>query len=305
MTTVTSLSEEREAFILFRRAVELYESERLAEALPLFEQSRDLNQAQGNAEGGAIIAMYLGQIHAGLDAFDRASHEFQTAYQAMQVLGDRSGQARALLELAELAAWRGEPAQAKRLLVQALDLLGNKYDADAQAQAHTRLGFLAFDDEAYDQARQHYEQALKLFDQTGDRLGAAGAMIELANILQAEEPERAKRLFEHGRDVAQSVGNDYLASVALHGMGTIYADQGEWPTARRYYQIALELKARIADDAGQAATYLLLGAAEQGIGNLVAARNAWQRALDLAQTHHLTAVAEMAQTELSELAPAA
>lgn len=293
-----TVQQEQEAYRLFRRAVEAYEEDEYPAALPLFEHSLALNRALGNLEAAAAIHLYLGQIAIALDDPGRAQREFSSAYDILGHLGDRAGQGRARLELGELMLDLGEVGVGEKHFREALDLLCGTGESSSLAHAYTRLGHLAFEQQDRAAARNLYEQALVYYERAEDTLGVAGATVELANCLEHEDPERARRLFQVGRDLAQSVGNDYLASVAVHGLGVLHADAGEWAAARRFYQTALDLKKRVEDREGQAFTYLALAAAEEALDHLSAAQAAWRIAAELAEEQGLVELAALAREEL-------
>jgi tetratricopeptide (TPR) repeat protein len=293
------LQKNREALELFQRALDHYDQDEYGAALPLFEQSLALNHTLANLEAVAMIHLYIGQVTIALDDPERARREFTAAYNLLRDLGDKAGQAQALLELGELALEMGDHVAAEAHFREVVALLAGDIDAGALARAHTRLGHLAFERDDLLAARRHYEQALGYYDQTGDVVGTAGVTIELANCLQEEDPDRSRRLFETGRDLAQSAGNDYLASVAIHGLGVLYAESDDWEAARRCYQTALDLKERVDDRLGQAFAYLALGAAEQALGRISAARSAWQVATTLAEEEGLDQIAALAREELA------
>lgn len=292
------ISDERQAQATLTQAVDLFNAENLDDALPLFEQSLEWYKDQKDKENEAIVHFFIGQILAASDDIQAARSEITTAHSLFRDIGDDIGRARMRLELGELAYWEQHYDIATRHFERVVDVLTDTDAEDVLAMAHARLGAIFTEQDNPSGAQEHYSIALDLYDRTGDTFSAANTLIEFASIIQEEEPARARRLFERGRDLAQSTGSDYLASMALHGLGVLHADAEEWGDAVQSYKIALELKQRCADHEGEIFTLLALGAAQQEIGHEHSARESWKKALRLAKEQNLDDVANVARTLL-------
>lgn len=253
-----------------------------------------------------MLRLLIGRSAFELDDIERAREELTLAYDLFREKGNTAGQARVRLELGELAFWQEQYDLAKRHYQRALSLLDGvdpEGMEDVLALAHLRLGTIAFEEEEIEAAQDHYRQAIDLFVQLDDSLSAANALIELATCLQIEDPAQARQLFERGLALAQQAGDDYLTSVALHGLGVLAAEQGQWRQALSCYRQALELQERCGDQEGQIFTYLALGIAEQELGHTRKARAAWKRALRLAEKEELEDVTLVVQALLESRNP--
>lgn len=280
------------------RAVDLFNDEHLDDALPLFEESLSWYSDQKDKENEAIVHFFIGQILTASEDIEAARTEITVAHSLFRELGDDVGRARMRLELGELAYWEQHYDIATKHFQRVIETLSDAEAPDVLAMAHARLGAIFTEEDNLDVAQKHYTSALNLYDQTGDTFSAANTLIELASAVQEEEPERARRLFERGRDLAQSNGSDYLASMALHGIGVLHADAEEWGEAIQSYKIALELKQRCDDHEGEIFTLLALGAAQRELDYEHSARESWKKALRLAQAQDLDDVADVARTLL-------
>lgn len=292
------ISDEQQAQRTLTQAVDLFNEKKLDDALPLFEQSLEWYEDQKDEENEAIVHFFIGQIFAAADDIEGARAEITAAHSLFQDIGDDVGRARMRLELGELAYWEQHYDIATRHFGRVVDVLTDNDAKDVLAMAHARLGAIFTERENLGTAQEHYTTALNLYDQTGDTFSAANTLLELASVVQEEEPARARRLFERGRDLAQSAGSDYLASMALHGLGVLHADAEEWDEAVRSYKIALELKQRCDDHEGEIFTLLALGAAQRELGHEHTARQSWKKALRLAREQDLDDVADVARTLL-------
>ncbi len=284
----------------FEAGVEHLRREEYEEAIQCFEEGLKLATEQRYQELEASFRLLIGQSAFELDDITRAREELVQAYELFRAVDDPIGQARARLELGELAFWNEQYDLAQRHYQRVLDLLAevnpDETTSEILALAHVRLGAIAFEEEEKLEAAQaHYQQAFTYYVQIDEPLNAANVVIELASNLQLEDPEQARHFFEEGKALAQQAGDDYLASIALHGLGVLAADQGRWSEALSWYRQALELKERCGDQEGQVFTYLALGVAERELGHQREARAAWQRALRLAKQEDLEDVALVVQ----------
>jgi len=126
---------------------------------------------------------------------EQARTHLAIAHDIYRDRNDSIGRARVRLELGELAFWEEQYSIAQKHYERVLDLLDHDQECEAQAIALMRLGAIAFEEDEIDQAYTFYERSLKIFEELGDTLSAAGAVLELANTLQSENPSKSERLF--------------------------------------------------------------------------------------------------------------
>jgi len=243
----------------------------------------------------AAIHLVLGQINADMGDIEQARTHLAIAHDIYRDRNDSIGRARVRLELGELAFWEEQYSIAQKHYERVLDLLDHDQECEAQAIALMRLGAIAFEEDEIDQAYTFYERSLKIFEELGDTLSAAGAVLELANTLQSENPSKSERLFRKGFTLANEAGSNYLASLAAHGLGVLAADRGNWQQALTYYRTAIDLKIRCGDHEGLIFTYLAIGAAEREQGDETAAHRAWKRAAELAHHEGMNEVEDIAR----------
>lgn len=290
----------------FQTGSEHFQREEFELAIEWFEKALEIAVEQQSRETEAILRLLIGRSAFELDDIGRAREELTLAHDLFREEGNTAGQARARLELGELAFWQEQYELAQRHYRRALSLLDGvdpQGVEDVLALAHLRLGTIAFEEEELEAAQSHYRQAVDLFIQLDDSLSAANALIELATCLQIEDPAQARQFFERGMALAQQAGDDYLTSVALHGLGVLAAEEGRWHQALSYYRQALELQERCGDQEGQIFTYLALGIAEQELGHARKAHTAWKRALRLAEKEELEDVVLVVQALLESRNP--
>ncbi|MEU7075163.1 BTAD domain-containing putative transcriptional regulator [Streptomyces narbonensis] len=120
------------------------------------------------------------------------------ALEAARRSGDTAAEARTLLDLGEVHFWwHGAYEQAAEHYRQALDLARGIDDRGAEARARQNLGTLTTRRREYDEAHEHCAQALALFRELGDRGGEARCLTDLGIV--HERRERYEDAHEHHR----------------------------------------------------------------------------------------------------------
>jgi CHAT domain-containing protein/tetratricopeptide (TPR) repeat protein len=158
---------------------------------------------------------------------------------------DDDGQALSLLILAQ-ARYRTEPAEALRLVHQALRLwlaMGNDYGA---AQAYNFLGTTGALAGYYETARCNCAAALKRFQTTGDNDSAAGALDTLGFIsMQTGEVEASLEYFRQARAAFASAHDWSGEPVAITGMGIALTALQRYTGLLPLYQAKLLLARKV------------------------------------------------------------
>ncbi|MFD4602225.1 tetratricopeptide repeat protein [Streptomyces sp. NPDC058464] len=146
------------------------------------------------------------------------------------------------------------------------------------------LGNLAFLQGEYEEARNLYEQSLKIKQRLGDQAGSANTYGQLGMLAQQQgEYEEARRLYEQSLKVFQRLGDQAGAAGTYHQLGILAQQQGEYQEARRLYEQALQTSQRLGNQAGSANTYGQLGMLAQQQGEYGEARRLYEQALKVFQ----------------------
>ncbi len=97
-------------------------------------------------------------------------------------------------------------------------------------------------------AVESLEAAQRLFQEVGDRAGAASALNSLGTLLADQQDlARAVRMYEESLKTSEEIGDRRAMSAVLNNLGIIYKDQRRFDDARKAHERALALRREIGD----------------------------------------------------------
>jgi len=232
----------------YKRAYELLQQMRPAEAIEPFRRSAEMNEKAGNLMRASIAWNNLGAAYSYLGEVRLSIDAFQKALALRERIKDRFGQGLTLSGIASVEWRRGEYQAAIDLYHQSLALFREEKAIPQQADALSNLGLVFADigDEA--SARQRYGEALQLWRTSKDKAGEARTLNNLGMLShEAASLQQALAIMEELKDQR---GRAYV----LHNLGDAYVVSGALAKADEAYRISLGLKREIGDRAGLAAT---------------------------------------------------
>jgi tetratricopeptide (TPR) repeat protein/transcriptional regulator with XRE-family HTH domain len=182
------------------------------------------------------------------------------AIAAARSLGDRVGQAAALIQLGVVRNLTGDCPGALDALEHASQLYRELGDPLGQANALTQLGGIRGFVDDYPGAADDLEQALRLYQRLGNPLGQANALARLGDIRRytgdfpgaIPDLEQALRLY-------QLLGNRNGQGSMLISLGNARRITGDFAGAARNLEEASRLYAHLDDQLGRANTLSELG----------------------------------------------
>jgi len=164
----------------------------------------------------------------------------------------------------------------------ALDAARQLADRDAEARANHILARGYAQVGAYAEAEKHYQEALTIFENSGDETGQAGTHFGLSWMAELREQyEDALHHSQRALCLYRAAGNLVGEARALNSMGWTHALRGEYAQTLEYCQRALDLQQGLGDEDGQAATWDSIGYAHHRLGSAREATKCYERALEL------------------------
>jgi tetratricopeptide (TPR) repeat protein/transcriptional regulator with XRE-family HTH domain len=243
-----------------------------------------LDHATATGQHTRVVALTAGL--AGLlwrdGPWAEAIIRYETAIHSARHLGDRRGQADALLSLGDVRRGTGDNPAATQAYEQALDIYGVLGDRREQANTLTFLGIVRQATGDYPAAAQALEQALDTHRDVGDRLGEANAFrfIGPLRVATGDYPAAAQAL-EQALDLYREIGDRLGEANTLRDLGIVWRVTGDYPAAAQALEQALDIFRSVGDRRLQANTLTSLGTVRQVTGDYPAAARVLGQALDI------------------------
>lgn len=157
-------------------------------------ESLELWEQVGNAAGQARAQLNLGNLAYITGNFEEAQRRFERSYELFAGVGDRSGQARAVGQRARLAQKLQDLPRARDLLDQSLQLFLAADDDWGTAHSLANLGNLRLALGDRQGAATVFLEALRVWQRLGNLVDIAECFEGLAAVVVDAEPRRAVQL---------------------------------------------------------------------------------------------------------------
>lgn len=198
-----------------RQAIEKYD-----EAALIWHSLHYLRNAAIATMEAAEVCLTLGQYREALNKYQKAAAQAKSA-------GARFEESRALSETGRLYSYLGDNDQAQRQVVQALKLLAlDSYVNQPttlkinHAENLLNLGEVSYSKGNLLKSSKEFEHALKLFDEIGDRSGAARARLFLGYISGSlGDPEKAVAELLQALGLYRAIGHKTGEGLCLSALG--------------------------------------------------------------------------------------
>jgi serine/threonine protein kinase/tetratricopeptide (TPR) repeat protein len=198
--------------------------------------------------------------------------------------GDRTGTARASINMAIIYSRQGDFNRAKQLYEEALAIHRGIGNDGGVAFALNNLANLLADQKQYGEARRAYEQALAVYRKTGSKASEAGVLGNIANLLQYEgELAESRRMHEAALVLLRQVGAKMNIAIELTNLASLLVDQGDLRDARKLLDEALVIKREVGSRSSIAFSLTTLADVLLAQGDIAGARKAGEEALALRQ----------------------
>jgi len=226
----------------------------------------------------AVLATLLRQDGPWTDALTRHATGVETARR----LGDRLGQANALLDLGTVRWLTGDYPGAASALSEALGISRDLGDRLGQASALTDLGVVRWLTADYADAAGALAGALGIFRDLGDRLGEANALLDLGTVRwKTGDYPGAAAAQQEALGTFRDLGDRRGEADALNRLGVVRWLTGDYPSAAGALAEALSIFRDLGDRLGQANALTDLGVVLWLTGDYPGAADAQQQALGI------------------------
>jgi tetratricopeptide (TPR) repeat protein len=184
-------------------------------------------------------------------------------------------EARIWTRQAEFACWLARYDDAEMRLEKSIGVCRTLRAEEELALALELLGRIEYLQAEYSKAEVHLTESLHICRRTGDRVGAAQALNDLANVTceRSADYERARGLYEESLAIAREIEDQFGVAKALINLGALAQELGDLREAQRLYQESLSIYRKIDYRHGQSASLSYLGQVASLLGEHEAARD--------------------------------
>jgi len=208
----------------------------------------------------------------------------EAAVAAARRLGDRPGQADALIDLGDVRRLTGDYGGAARVLEEALGIYREAGHGLGQADALMSLGRLRRMTGDYWGAAGVLEEALGIYREAGHGLGQADALISLGKVRRMKgDYGAAARALEEALSISRDIGSQLARADALIPLGIVRRMTGDYGGAARALEEALSISRDIGSRQGQAGVLAPLGVVRRMTGDYPGAAEALEEALAISR----------------------
>lgn len=200
----------------------------------LLEESKALWLSLGSdGNGGMAESLILAGMLTWHD-LDVAASYFAQSFELYQSTREPRGMAFAIFWSGCIAYHKNEDDLALARLEESLHRFRELGDRWGMAKASQRLGELFLRQGIYDQARQYFEQHLRLDE--GFKEGTALALLNLGELHRYQhDDEQAKQYYEKSLSVCREYGLKVDAGYNLYALGMLALHQGNYLLAKKYF----------------------------------------------------------------------
>lgn len=191
-------------------------------------------RASGSLELEADVLGRIGRVALELGRHREAEAAFGESLASARRSGVEIAELFALNQLGYLAYFERRPADAETRFAAALVRAREIGDRAAAGSASTGLAYVAEDAGEFVRAREAYETSVQLAREIGDRRGEAYGLMLIGECERRQRAWReARDFYGRAREIAASIGSQYLLGLLAGNLGYIAAATGDVDEAQR------------------------------------------------------------------------
>lgn len=252
----------------------------LDEATRFGQECLDQFRQECDDRGSAAALICLGEARSADGAFNRANELLEEGRELSLRCHWRQGAAFATLHLGKIALFQNDLARARRLMEEGITFAEGLGDRQMLATAYHNLGLLAVEEADIPRAQTMMEKSLDLYQRMGDKLGTARTIGCLGLIERNRDAGRAKEYCRLEAAIFRELGNPAGVGLALHGLGCIHYEHGEYGEARKAFKETLDLLATLKTERSYPFVRVNLGSTLFHLGELFEAKRHFRKSLE-------------------------
>ncbi|CAK0775775.1 hypothetical protein CCP4SC76_6090003 [Gammaproteobacteria bacterium] len=152
------------------------------------------------------------------------------------------------------------------------------------AHEHWKKGLENFNLAQYPHALEHYQQALAIYREIGNRQGEGANLTGIGSVyLHLYQYSEALEYHQQGLAIHREIGDREGEGWNLHDIGIVYSHLAQYPQALEYFQQSLAISREIGDRQGEGADLTGIGIVYSHLAQYSQALENFQQALGIAR----------------------
>ena len=201
---------------------------KLPEAKEQLERSLAMSRGSSSEYQAIRTSLQLSNVYYATGDSNHAKAIAADAVKAAQLLNSRTLATNGLIDLGYTLLARGEFAETRAYLHQALDLARQDKSPRLEARARLALGSLSTQEGSFDEAVSHLESALKFYQPAGYRTETSNALILLGRVYRDKgEYAVAMKAFSEQLELAKQSGDPARLAATHSSIGVLLGDNQE------------------------------------------------------------------------------
>lgn len=197
------------AFSLHQIAYLLQNKGDIPKALELNSRSLKIKEEIGDKAGIALSLNSIGIIYEGQGDYSKALEHFIKSLKLQEEIGDKEGEGQSLNNIGAIYNSQGDP-----------DIKSSKEDSKKE-------GML--------KALQYYDRSIKIFEETGDKIGMATSFNNIGVIYGRQgNITKALEYYTKSLTLRESIGDKQGVASSLFSFGVTYLNQKNYSEALKY-----------------------------------------------------------------------
>ncbi len=143
------------------------------QAFDSFSKALSLRNVTGDKAGEALTLYGIGWFYALTDKNEKALEVFDRTLSVRRELNDLTGEAMTRVGIAKVLHRLGKDKESIKYLIEAIEILRGRTFKNGLAEALSILGWIEYNTQQYENAINHFHEALQLWQKLEDRTGEA------------------------------------------------------------------------------------------------------------------------------------
>jgi two-component system NarL family sensor kinase len=235
-------------------AIDLAQTEKYALELITFSQKLKLKkwEAKGFTDLGS--SFYLQGI------YPKAIENYEKASALSKEIGDKSGIAAAINNIAVALHQQGNYGQALNSYIEALKIFEEIKEEKRAALALGNIGVIYYERKEFEKSLQYALRCLEIWEKLKVNVQIAIALNNVANNYSSlKQNDKAIQYYEKALEAGKERPDPYRVSRIYHNLGMLFIDKKDFKKAESYLDLSIPMKETIKDKEGIVTGYYALG----------------------------------------------